>query len=83
MLASARVHAESDQHRVSRDLFLKDEGIDMEMRSSLSKDADPNQAVIIEGLKKKSEKERVSHLKKIEVAHFVTSLSQSVSKLVS
>ena len=71
MLDSARSHAESDQHKVSWDLFLKDEGLDLQKRSAISKDVDPSQAVIIEGLQNMSEKERSSLLEKIEVAHFV------------
>ena len=40
MLDSARSHAESDQHKVSWDLFLKDEGLDLQKRSAISKDVD-------------------------------------------
>ena len=72
MLDSARNHAESDQHKLSWELFLKDEGLDLQTRSGISKHADASQAVIIEGLQKMSEAERASMLKKIEIAHFVT-----------
>ena len=72
MLDSARNHAESDQHKLSWELFLKDEGLDLQTRSAISKNADASQAVITEGLQKMSEAERASMLKKIEIAHFVT-----------
>ena len=71
MLDSARNHAESDQHKLSWELFLKNEGLDLQTRSAISKNVDASQAVIIEGLQKMSEAERTTLLKKIEIAHFV------------
>ena len=71
MLDSARNHAESDQHKLSWNLFLKDEGLGLHDRSALSKQCDTDQSVIVDGLQKMSDQERSSLLKKIEVAQFV------------
>ena len=64
MLDSARSHSESDQHGVSWDLFLKDEGYSVHERSVMSKELDKYQSVIVDGLLKMSDAERSSLMKK-------------------
>ena len=65
-------HAVSPQHKVSWNLYLKNEGLSLREHSDFNKGVNPSQSVIIESLQRMTEKESHSLLKKIEIAQFGT-----------